>query len=414
MYKHPTFNVEINHTPRTDGLHTISIRLTQNRKHRRIATELNLRKPDFNKDAKYGYWIRASEPRNIAFNKILSDRINAYKAKYSSLLEKGIYPSLVELIVHLTSNHSPSFIAFYKKEISRYEKIGKYRTAEKHQFILNKLEHYLQTKKNRTDLNFNELTVPFLTEYEAYLKNDLGNHQNTYYTDFKNIRTIYRNAIYQQVVEQHTYPFFQVKLHQIPSVKEKLSPDEVVNIQKVKLMEGTAMWHTRNYFLFSYYCAGMRWGDVCILKWSNITNEKRLRYIMSKNHKLVDMELPEQALAILKHYNIPDVRDSDYIFPLLKKRKDYSNPRVLKKSISSKNTVIDRELKNIAGLGHIRINLTFHISRHSFAFHLYLKTKDVNAVQTALRHSSLQETQKYLLELGATELDSELRDFYKQ
>ena len=46
---------------------------------------------------------------------------------------------------------------------------------QKHiQLILNKLEHYLQTKLNRADLNFNELNVPFLTAYETYLQIRLG------------------------------------------------------------------------------------------------------------------------------------------------------------------------------------------------------------------------------------------------
>lgn len=414
MYKHPTFNVELNDT-RLDGLNTVSIRITKERKHRRIATEMNVRTGDFNKKARYGNWVRATEPRNKAYNDTLDDTIRQYKAKYSALLAKGTQPSLDELVANLTSNHSPSFISFYKQEIIRYEKNGQFRTSEKHQFILNKLEHYLQTKLNRADLNFNELNVPFLTAYETYLRDSLGNHQNTHYTDLKNIRTIYRNAIQQEVVEQHTYPFFRYRLHQIPTVKEKLTTPEIDNIRRLKLVEGKATWHARNCFLFSYYCSGMRFGDVCTLKWANITDDKRVQYIMSKNNKGVNLKLPQQALDILEHYRPARVTDDDdYIFPLLKNGRDYSNVKVLKKAISSKNTVIDRELKNIAALAKIRTKLTFHISRHSFAVHVYQETKDVKLIQDALFHSSLNETQKYLKELGVTELDTKLDAFYNK
>ncbi len=414
MTNHLTINVELNHKARRDGTYNILIRVSKERKSRRVATELNVRKADFNKKAKNGLWIRASEPRNAAFNQTLYNRLTQYNAKHSEILDTGKQPSLEEFITLITSNPTTSFIDFYKQEVIRYEKIGKYRTSEKHQFILNKLEKYLLEKLKRKDLNFEELNVPFLTSYETYLKHDLGNHQNTFYTDLKNIRTVFRNAIRQDVVEQQADPFFKYKLHQIPTVKDKLTLTDIKNIKGLKLAEGKAMWHARNYFLFSYYCMGIRWGDVCTLKWSNIKDDDRLHYIMSKNKKLVNSALPQQALEILKYYKKSDAKDTDYIFPLLKNWKDYSEQRVLLKSISSKNTVIDRELKNIAVLAKIRINLTFHISRHSFAYNLYLENRDVNAVQTALHHSSLNETQKYLKELGATELDSQLRQLYNK
>ena len=353
-----------------------------------------------------------TEPRNFAFNTTLTNRINLYTAKYSAFLDKGKQPSLDEFITHITTNQSPSFIDFYNQEIIRYEKNGKFRTSEKHLFILNKLERYLKEKHSRTTLNFDELNIPFLTAYETYLKNDLGNHQNTYYTDLKNMRTIFSNAIRQQVVEPYTSQFFQFTLHQIPTIKGKLTTTEIDDIWKLKLVEGKAMWHARNYFLFSYYCSGMRWGDVCTLKWSNVTNDARLRYVMSKNNKQVDIKLPEKALLVLDRYRNTTVGENDYIFPLLKKGVDYSKIRLLKKSISSKNTVVDRELKNIAALAKIKTKLTFHISRHSFAYHLYLNGRDVKAVQDALYHSSLQETQKYLSELGAVEKDAALKQFF--
>jgi integrase len=341
MSIHPTFNVELNHKERRDGTHNILIRVTKERKNRRIATELNIRKKDFNKKAKFGNWVRATELRNDYYNKTLSSRINQYQEKHTAFLGKGKHLTLDEFVAQITSHHSPSFISFYKQEISRYEKIGKYRTAEKHQFILNKLERYLKEKHSRTDINFDEMNTSFLTDYETYLKHDLGNHQNTYYTDLKNIRTIYRNAIRQEVLEQATYPFFKFPLRQIKSSKEKLTLAEIESIRRIPLAEGKAMWHARNCFLFSYYCAGMRWGDVCTLKWSNVTDDNRLHYTMSKNKKQVDIEIPELAVEILKLYKKPDVTDSDYVFPLLKGWKDYSNPKTLLKAISSKNTVID-------------------------------------------------------------------------
>jgi integrase/recombinase XerD len=415
MSSNITYNVELNHKPQKDGTYVIFIRITQNRKHSRIKTEVFLKKKtDFNPRAKFGHWVRASEPRNSDYNRTLSDRIHYYQDKHSELLSKGQVPTREEFVAIITKPTSISFIQFYKAEITRYADRGQYRTSNKHKFILDKLEEYLKSVLHREDISFTELNNPFLSSYEAYLSNIKHNHTNTVYTDFKNIRTIYRNAIRQDIVEQSSYPFFKYSLHQVPTAKDKLSVKEFESIQKLVLAPASKIWHAKNYFLFSYYCNGMRFGDICTLKWSNIKEDNRITYSMSKNKKIVSLKLQDQASNILRYYKKDNSQDTDYIFPLLKSGIDYANKKVLKDAISSNNTLINKELKAIASQAKIRTKLTFHISRHSFAYHLYLNTKDVKKVQDALYHSSLKETQTYLKELGVTDLDSTLDKFYSQ
>jgi integrase/recombinase XerD len=415
MSSNITYNVELNHKPQKDGTYVIFIRITHNRKHSRIKTDVFLQKrTDFNPKAKFGHWVRASEPRNSDYNRTLSDRIHYYQDKHSELLTKGQVPTREEFVAIITKPTSISFIQFYKAEITRYADMGKYRTSNKHKFILDKLEEFLKSVLHREGLSFTELNNPFLSKYETYLLNIKGNHINTVYTDLKSIRTIYRNAIRQDIVEQSSYPFFKYSLRQVPTVKDKLSIKEFESIKKLMLTPASKIWHAKNYFLFSYYCNGMRFGDICTLKWYNIKEDNRITYIMSKNDKVVSLKLQDQARTILHYYKKENTQDTDFIFPLLKNEVDYTNKKVLKDAISSNNTLTNKELKAIASQAKIRTKLTFHISRHSFAYHLYLNTKDVKKVQDALYHSSLKETQTYLKELGVTDLDSTLDNFYSQ
>lgn len=60
---------------------------------------------------------------------------------------------------------------------------------------------------------------------------------------------------------------------------------------------GSMKWHTKNCFLFSYYCAGIRVGDLVQLRWRNVQNG-RLNYQMGKNHKVKDLVLIDQAQEI--------------------------------------------------------------------------------------------------------------------
>lgn len=53
----------------------------------------------------------------------------------------------------------------------------------------------------------------------------------------------------------------------------------------LELEEGSLIWHCKNYFLFSYYCAGIRAADLIQLRWRNVTENGRLHYQMGKTTK---------------------------------------------------------------------------------------------------------------------------------
>ena len=93
---------------------------------------------------------------------------------------------------------------------------------------------------------------------------------------------------------------------------------------KLGLVEGSVKWHSRNVFMFSYYCAGIRVGDMLHLRWMNVTPDGRLNYQMGKNHKVRDLVLVEQALDILRLYHTDSTLATDYIFPFMPKDKPWS------------------------------------------------------------------------------------------
>ena len=83
----------------------------------------------------------------------------------------------------------------------------------------------------------------------------------------------------------------------------------------------------------------------------------------------------------------------------------------LRKSISSKNTIVNKNLDNIAKTINKKIdekklklpkieNLSFHVSRHSYAQYAVESGLDVYELMHTLRHSKLETTQKYLKSLN--------------
>src|SRR5699024_10623751 len=72
------------------------------------------------------------------------------------------------------------------------------------------------------------------------------------------------------------------------SSKTALSLKQIKAIEELDIEEDSSLWHTRNYFLFSFYNAGIRVGDLMKLKRGDVyvsDDEIRLRYLMNKTRK---------------------------------------------------------------------------------------------------------------------------------
>ena len=128
---------------------------------------------------------------------------------------------------------------------------------------------------------------------------------------FNILRTLVHRAIEVGIMEASKDPFLVFKYKGVKTVKEKLDDSEMERIINLELEEGLLIWHCKNYFLFSYYCAGIRAADLIQLRWGNVSVSGRLHYQMGKNHKERDLLLVEQAIEILRHEIIMDIAFAD-------------------------------------------------------------------------------------------------------
>ncbi|MBR5396461.1 MAG: site-specific integrase [Bacteroidales bacterium] len=322
---------------------------------------------------------------------------------------------------------SESFLTFAEQKIEQAratESIGTYRH---YQSTLRMLKSYLK-KKGKDDLLFKELNLSFLKDYEGYLgrvenqripgrkldKSTIGNY-------LKQLRKLVYEAVDEEKLPVDKNPFHKFSIKGKRDVsKEKLEPEEITSIIELDLEEGSTDWNTRNAFLFSFYCAGIRAGDLLQLRWSNI-QDGRLVYRMGKNGKERNLELVEDANRILALYRKPKSKMSDFIFPFLDSKamwatesaKNYDTmPEHLKKAlfnnVSSRNVILNRSLKKIALKAGIKKNVTMHTSRHSFANLAMKEGIESSKIQGLLAHSSLSTTEGYMGHFGRKEADEAL------
>lgn len=288
-----------------------------------------------------------------------------------------------------------SFIQYWENQNKLLERNQAYGTLKTYKSILKELkEGFLENR----GLGFEDISIDFLEEYKGYLKS-AGYSKNTIHNHLKTFRSILYKAIKEpgkNYFSQDKNPFFAFKLEADNTQrKERLSPEEIKKLEELILDKGTRQFDARNMFLFSFYCAGIRIGDLIQLTWSNV-QDGRLVYEMGKTGKKRSVKLLPQALHILKFYTIKGSKPEDFIFPFLRKDINRINKAYFKKQLEAKAALINKSLKQLAEKAEIKKKLSSHIARHSFADIARKRKTSLLDIQKLLGHSDSKTTQIYL------------------
>jgi integrase len=412
-----TFHLDLNNNIRKDGRYDINLRLTYNRKLKRISTKVYVLKEDFNPKAKYGAWITQGDISYAKKNSLLREILYKAENAPSELQKNNIIPTLESVVQYIKGegNSTADFIKYAEKIRDDFRASQQVGSWKKYNNVINHLKSYL----NKNELLFQDISVSLITGFEQYLKaeNILKNKKalatNTIETKLKTFRAILYRAINEGIYPQERNPFFRIKIKTAKTNKEKLTLDEVRKIEQLDLEEGSALWHARNYFIMSYYSAGIRFGDFAQLKWSNF-KDGRLEYKMGKTGLTRSFKLVPQALKILAFYENSKIEDKDtYVFPLLENRK-YPDKFYLFNRISSRNAVVNKNLKTIAEKTGLNKVLSFHISRHSYSDVARKRGMDLYLISKSLGHSSLKITERYFGSSDSEALDSAMGKVFEE
>lgn len=428
-----TFRFELNGRPTKNKTYVVYLRVTVGGKRKLIKTMVEIARPsDFNAKCKGENWVRGGARDAKMLNAQLADILAKAKETYKELDREGEVTTVALAKEMNTEVVSPSFMVFARERAQMIYDNGGWRNWRKYCGLINKLDAF-RKKRRMADITVADMTVDLLTRFDNFLhtwenEREPGKllHPNTIEVQFNILRTLVHRAIEVGIMEASKDPFHVFKYKGVKTVKEKLDDSEMERIINLELEEGSLIWHCKNYFLFSYYCAGIRAADLIQLRWGNVTGSGRLRYQMGKNHKERDLLLVEQAVEILRHYHREDAKATDYIFPLLSNDAEYAGyvtqadkdrmkPELRHKmyqDISSKNALINKYLKKIAEKAEIAKPLSMHISRHSFAHIAQEAGAESSAIKNILGHSNLATTERYMGSFDTSKTDETLRNVF--
>lgn len=375
------------------GLTPLFFRIIKDRKSKFISTGLKIKESE---------WDDGNQ--RVKKNHSNSGRANAIIAKKRAQIEEELLDMELEgksitknSFLSVQGKSKIDFFSYadqYLDKLESKEKVGYHRRVK---YTIEKLKVY----HGSSTLNFNEINVTYLKNYEKYLADKLGNKINTIHANFRVIRAIINNAIDEDILKRDKNPFYKFKMKTEPVIKDYLTEEEIDKIESLKLDESLNIFHHRNMYIFACYVGGLRVSDMLQLKWSNFDGT-HITVNTKKTGSVVSIKLPNRALEILEYYK--DITYSDasnkkqennFIFPVLKSDFDKMTPDAKHSIISSSTALINKNLKTIAKKAKVNKRISFHSSRHTFATRALRKGMRIEYVSKLMGHAKIKETQIY-------------------
>lgn len=271
---------------------------------------------------------------------------------------------------------------------------------------INKFIEYLKYQRNYSDFTCNNYKKD-LNEYNSFVLSNKINYKNMDYNDAKeyviylnkkndakstisrklsSLRTFYKYLVLNNKVESN--PFLLVsspkKEKRIPKFINYNNMEEILNIPNIKTKEG----QRERVILEVLYASGVRVSELVNIKLKDIDFSNKNILIFGKGSKERLVSFGDYALEYINLYLkegrnlLLDGVKSDYLI-VGKKSEKLTTRRV--------EQIIDDIIKRTS----IKLNITPHMFRHTFATHLLDNGCDLLVVQELLGHASLSSTEIY-------------------
>ena len=296
---------------------------------------------------------------------------------------------------------------YFQQQIDYLKNIGKVGSAVKYTSCKHLLERCGLGRKR-----FEQIDVQYLQDFEAFLIRK-GNTSNSIATKFSVLRAVYNKAVKHKVFAETENPFKQYNVGRFwkPTRKRAITKEDVQRIQSLELPASTEVYSTafaRDIFLFSYCVAGINFKDIATLRYGDIQNG-RIYYQRHKTGKELNSPILPQTREIMERYSNPDASSDDYIFPILDRHIHKSEQQICNR-VHKVIGHVNANLKRIAEMAGLKVNLTTYVARHTFATVLKRSGVNIAIISESLGHSDLETTQIYLDSFENSQIDEAMKN----
>jgi len=295
--------------------------------------------------------------------------------------------SITEIKARIVHNRSEvTFFDFTDEIINELVSANRLGYAQSVRSVLTLVKKYRKDK----DFPFEEMTHKFLVSFENYCRGK-GNTTNSIAVYMKTIKMVYNRAIKSGIVKREMYPFINYTIRLTKTRKRAVQGDVIRKLEVLELPEGSRLWHSKNYFLFSFYTMGINFADMARLKVQSIV-DGRIEYTRQKTKKEYSIKVTVPMNRILDLY-IRGKQPEEYIFPIVTRIGD---PLLEFKDVAEKRRISNKKLKEIGEMLGMETPLTSYVARHSWATIAKRKGVPVAAISEGMGHEDVKTTEIYL------------------
>jgi len=387
-----TTKVLLNKTyQKKDKAFPLVIRVTYNRKIIYIPLGYSLNEKDFDdRNQRIKGASKITNNVTLLNNKIAAQVKNIFdvitRLEQDNLIQGMSMTDIKKAILNDQSDRQQTLFIYYQKLITDLRNTGKYGNAIIYGDSLKAWQKFRQNK----DLSFSQITFRTLKSFENFFL-ARGVKPNTISVYLRTFRAVFNRAIKEGLAKREHYPFDQ---YQIPSNKTKkgaVTLDIVSSIENYRAKESTAIWHAKNFFLFSFYCRGINFVDMAYLKIGSIV-DGRLNYIRRKTGTDFSIKIHDKAQKIIALYAKGKAQD-DYLFPIVS---SVGNQERIFLQVKNKLQNYNKLLKKISNDLGLNAPLTTYTARHSYATGLKIKGISSEIIKESLGHTNVSVTETYL------------------
>ena len=303
-------------------------------------------------------------------------------AKYNEMFLAGEVVTARKLKCRLISKDERSMTLLdlfddYIKDYSELVGVSKTKkTCDRYILTRKRVEEFMQSEYNRTDISVNDVNPKFIAGFEIFLRTQYKLSKNYVMKMIQRFRSIYQVAIDNGWANKNPFVSFKLKFEH--TERGYLTLTELTNLMN-KQLPSKRLEQIRDVFVFSCF-TGLAYCDAQALTAEHIivgpNGAPWLRTHRKKTLTPVDVPLLDLPREILAKYEGKSGNDKLLPIPSNQKCNDY--------------------LKEIAAICGIEKRLTFHLARHIFVTTVTLTNGvPIESVSKMLGHRSLKTTQIY-------------------
>lgn len=290
----------------------------------------------------------------------------------------------------------------YIAELREYDRVG---TASSYQTALESLKKFAGG-----DFNFIEVSVDWLRRYERWMKGHkvskevggkiveetVSKSTTTIGIYLRCLRKIFNDAIQAKIIGADYYPFGrrQFVIQSVQAPKHALSEEQKNAVLRYDGKEREAV----DFWIFSYFCNGMNFTDICQLRHRDIQDDMimldraKIRRT-SRVLKKIEIPLGEEAREIIRKYGSRSLSPSAFVFNILQPGLTAQQEKYRIQDFIDR---VNISLRRVASDLGFSFKFTTYTARHTYATILEQQGVPRSFIKNALGHASGQTTDNYM------------------